>query len=83
MDWKHRNIGLGGRGDYRISSWACIFPIEAAVSPQVLHAIVSLYTEIPDWTEHILSKNRISFWVLNDSKSSQKCLRLSDQDKQN
>ena len=34
-----------------------------------------MYTEIPDWTEHIiLSKNRILFWVLYDSKCPQKCL---------
>ena len=40
MDWQHGNIGLGGRGDYCMSSWACIFRIEAAISQLVLHAIV-------------------------------------------
>ena len=46
MDWQHGNIGLGGggggRGDYCMSSWACIFRIEAAVSQLVLHAIEGL-----------------------------------------
>ena len=45
MDWQHGNIGSGGgggggRADYCMSSWACIFRIEAAVSQLVLHAIV-------------------------------------------
>ena len=41
----------------------------------LMHTRASLmYVEIPDWNEQILRKNRISFWVLYDSKCSQTCL---------